>query len=262
MSCLKVKGLPKIPRVTAGTPGGKITSKSSMELSILIPIYKAELHIVERYNILKKILDKLSIEYEIIFCNDASPDSSHIVLAQLAEENHRIRILSNHQNKGLGYSFQRMISSAKSETLIYTDIDLSFDPEKIGEFVTMSERYDVIVASRYAGVSSYIPLERKIASRCYWFFCQIFFDLPLHDIGSSLLLFKKSDVSQISLVANGFGIHIDLHSKLHRVGLRYAEIPVNYDHDIGPESTFHVLKHFFPVCKETFLVWYDLNVHR
>ena len=45
-------------------------------LSIVVPIYNEEFGIVEFANQLKGNLDKLQIQYEVIFINDGSTDAT------------------------------------------------------------------------------------------------------------------------------------------------------------------------------------------
>ena len=230
-----------------------------IDLSFIIPIYNSAPHIIEKHKELTEIIKGVTENYEILFCNDASPDNSQELLNKIAENDINVRLLINSKNIGLGYSVKRLIGEARGEIIAYTDIDLSFDVSKLGEFMKKIGDYDFVAASRYIGLKSYVPMYRLIISRCYWIICRILFSVPIADIGTGFYLVKKKCFENFNFVTNGFAVSIELPAKLHKKGYRFTEIPVEYNHHSGPASTFKLFKHFLPTFYETFLVWYDLR---
>ncbi len=230
--------------------------KTNPELSIIIPIYDSASFIMERYRTLTSIVAGVTEHYEILFCNDASPDNSQEVLETITRQDEKVRVLCNTINRGLGFSFKKMAQEASGDIIVATDIDLSFDITRLGEFKAMMEDHDVVVASRYAGIKSRIPLNRRLVSRSYWLLCKLLFSIPIADMGSGFFLVRREALNRVDLEAERFGFHCDLHSKLSRLGCRYIEVPVRYDHDIGPGSTFKVFRHAWPTFLETLRIWW------
>ena len=230
--------------------------RENPELSIVIPIYDSAPFIMERYRTLTSIVAGVTEHYEILFCNDASPDNSQEVLASIAQQDEKVRVLCNKTNRGLGFSFRKMVQAASGDIIVATDIDLSFDMTRLGEFKAMMEDHDVVVASRYAGIKSRIPRHRRLVSRSYRLLCGLLFSIPIADIGSGFFLVRREAMNRIDLEAERFGFHCDLHSKLSRLGCRFAEMPVRYDHDVGPGSTFKVFCHAWPTFLETVRIWW------
>ena len=237
-------------------------SPEKKELSFVVPIYNSAPYIIEKHKVLTQIINSVTESYEILFCNDASPDNSQEILEKVAKNDKNVRLLKNPENKGLGYSFRRMINESRGEIIAYTDIDLSFDVSKLGKFMDKMKDYEVVLASRYSGIESYVPICRKTISRIYWIICRIMFSVQFDDMGSGFFLIKKKCIDNIYLIANGFSVTIELYAKLHKSGCRFLEIPVVYNNNSGPASTFKLIKHSFPTIYETCLIWYDLKRKR
>lgn len=94
--------------------------KSNCLLSFCIPVYNCEKYIEECIHSIQKI-DFANIE--IIVCNDCSADNTVKVLSHLKETDSRIIILDNSQNKGVSYSRNRCIETAKGKYICFVDGD-------------------------------------------------------------------------------------------------------------------------------------------
>lgn len=234
-------------------------SPAKKDLSFIIPIYNSAPHIIEKHAELTRIINGVTKNYEILFCNDASPDNSQELLDKIAETDKNVRLLKNPENMGLGYSIKRLIEESCGEIIAYTDIDLSFDVSKLGEFMEKIRDYDVVAASRYAGIKSYVPVYRKIISRCYWLICRVLFAVPIADIGTGFFIVRKKCFHDFNFVTTGFAVSVELIAKLHKRGYKFLEIPVDYNHHSGPASTFKLFKHFLPTFHETLLVFLDIR---
>ena len=64
-----------------------------MEFSVVIPLYKCSLSIIELNKRLIATLTNLNKEFEIIYVNDASPENDWEIVTQLSKDDNRIRKL-------------------------------------------------------------------------------------------------------------------------------------------------------------------------
>lgn len=72
-----------------------------MKLSIIVPIYFNADSLEDMYNDLKeKVLNKLVIEYELLFVNDGSGDNSYEVMKELQKKDKNIKNFSLSRNFG------------------------------------------------------------------------------------------------------------------------------------------------------------------
>lgn len=75
---------------------------------------------------LTQIINSATKSYEIIFCNDASPDNSQELLDKIAENDKNVRLLRNPENMGLVYSMKRLIEESRGKIIAYADIGTGF----------------------------------------------------------------------------------------------------------------------------------------
>ena len=222
-------------------------------LSLVIPVYNAQGIIQNSYNTLSRYLDTAGYEYEIIFEDDASIDSSKAVLEAISRDNPRVRAFSHYPNQGLGYTLRQLFRRASGDIIICLDIDLPFGITCLGSLLKEAEGADVVLASRYLSTESKIPFLRKISSKLYYFFCKALFNITVRDIGSGLVVFKRRALESLRLNARGFDIHIELFVQLENKGLRVKEITLPYNYN--GYSTFSILRHGPAIVVNTLKLW-------
>ena len=71
-----------------------------MDLSLVIPLYNEEESLIELYDWIKKTIEREGLSYEVIFVNDGSNDGSAKVLAKLAAQDPRVKVIGFRRNHG------------------------------------------------------------------------------------------------------------------------------------------------------------------
>lgn len=119
-------------------------------ISIIIPIYNEEGNISKLYQKLTAVLQKIPQEYELIFVNDGSTDSSREKLQDLHQQNGlQVKIISFSRNFGHQTAVTAGIDFCSGEAAIIIDADLQDPPEVIPELLNKwQEGYDVVYAIR------------------------------------------------------------------------------------------------------------------
>ncbi len=222
-------------------------------ISVVFPIYNAEKIILNNYKTVKEQLDSIGQDYEIIFENDASCDKSKDILEEIAHKCQKVKVFFHYPNRGLGFTLRQLFKYASGQIIIYLDIDLSFGIENLPELLKELKYADVVLASRYAGLKSRISLVREITSRLYYVFCKALFDIPVKDIGSGLVIFKKDALESITLLSNGFDIHIEIFAQLKKHGFIIKEMPLKYS--AKGYSTFSIWKYGWGILIQTLKFW-------
>lgn len=225
-----------------------------MKLSIVIAIYNADKILLQTYSRLTQQFGQITNDYEILFRDDASIDNSWEILQEIANRDSKVKVFSNHSNRGLGFTLRELFKSAKGEVIIYLDTDLSFDIAALPILLNAIESADVVVASRYKGIDGKIPFNRWILSRSYYLFSKLLFAVDVKDLGSGFVLFRREVLEKIGLVNEGFDIHIEIFSKLRKANFCVKEIPVAFLH-VAKSSTFKIFKHGPQIIWGTLRYW-------
>lgn len=108
--------------------------KSVLRLSSIIACYKDAQAIPYMYQRLKTTMEKIGVDYEIIFVNDASPDNSNEVLEQIIGKDPRVIALEHSRNFGSQSAFLSGMEIATGDAVILLDGDLQDPPEVIESF--------------------------------------------------------------------------------------------------------------------------------
>ncbi len=108
-------------------------------VSVILPVFNSEKYLVEA---MESILNQSYSNIEFIVINDGSTDASEKIIAGFNDE--RIKIVNNHQNKGLIYSLNTGINHAKGKYIARMDADDISLPDRLKFQVEFLENYPAI----------------------------------------------------------------------------------------------------------------------
>ena len=119
-------------------------------LSVVIPVYNEELALPALFARLYPALDKLSLNYEIIFINDGSRDRSVAVLRTQFEARPDVtRVVLLAGNYGQHMAIMAGFEQSHGDIVVTLDADLQNPPEEIAALVAkMNEGFDYVGSIR------------------------------------------------------------------------------------------------------------------
>jgi dolichol-phosphate mannosyltransferase len=120
-------------------------------ISITVPVLNEEENITPFYAALKQELDRLSksYDYEFIFTDNRSTDSTFARLQELAERDERVRIARFSRNFGYQKSIYTGYCLASGDCAIEMDVDLQDPPHLLPQFIAKwEEGYEVVYGIR------------------------------------------------------------------------------------------------------------------
>lgn len=126
----------------------------SMELSVVVPVFNEEKIIEVFYNRISKLLFEMrrkrqDFEWEVIWVNDGSTDSSLDIMFRLHKKNNCFKILNLSRNHGHQLAITAGMEYAKGDAVVIMDADLQDPPEFIANlYEKYMEGYDVVCAVR------------------------------------------------------------------------------------------------------------------
>jgi len=121
-----------------------------MKISVIIPCFNEEDVIETTYQRVKKVLDEMSEDYEILCINDGSKDETLAILESIAKNDKKIKILSFSRNFGHQPAVTAGIHHCSGDVAIIIDADLQDPPELFPEMIKiyLERKCNVVYAVR------------------------------------------------------------------------------------------------------------------
>lgn len=115
-------------------------------LSVVIPVYNEELLIDELISRTIPAVGSFIADYEVIFVDDGSTDSTLSRLLSLRSENNKIKVLSLSKNFGHQAAFTAGLEHARGDIVAMMDGDLQDPPELLADMYNKirEEGFDVV----------------------------------------------------------------------------------------------------------------------
>lgn len=111
------------------------TKKTSV--SIIIPCYNETGNIKVLYQRILESVNKLDVDYELIFIDDGSIDETFNIIKSLHKENSKAKLVSFSRNFGHQAAIIAGLDFCKGDCAIMMDADLQHPPELIPEMISL-----------------------------------------------------------------------------------------------------------------------------
>jgi glycosyltransferase involved in cell wall biosynthesis len=131
-----------------------------MQVSIIIPIYKAEKYL---QRCLESVFRQTYKDIEIILVNDGSPDSCPSICDNYKEKHSRIKVIHS-ENYGQSVARNQGMELASGKYISFVDADDVLVDDAIERLIAIAEkgRYDIVSGNYFR-----VDVEMKIASNSY-----------------------------------------------------------------------------------------------
>ncbi|MFV2004529.1 MAG: glycosyltransferase family 2 protein [Gammaproteobacteria bacterium] len=204
------------------------------DLSIIVPLYNEEDSVTPLYDAIVKSVDRMGINYEMLFVDDGSKDNTVPIASELAAKDKRLRVIKFRRNYGQTPAMAAGIDNAIGKILVTMDGDLQNDPDDIPELVHKVEQgYDIAVGWRHKRQDKLIT--RKIPSKiANWLIGKIT-GVPIKDNGCSLKAYRADVIKNIPLYSE---MHRFIPAMTSLAGTKIAEIKVKHHARAFGESKY------------------------
>jgi glycosyltransferase involved in cell wall biosynthesis len=119
-------------------------------LSIVSPVYRAQNILPVLVDRIKKAVEPITEDYEIVLVEDFGPDNSWQVIESIAAQEPKVIGIKLSRNFGQHYSITAGLDHANGDWIIVMDCDLQDMPEEIPNLYAKAlEGYDVVLARRH-----------------------------------------------------------------------------------------------------------------
>lgn len=209
-------------------------TRLKLQVSIVIPVYNQASKISASLARIKKVLEPLGLNYELVVVNDGSLDGTLDVLRKEHNLDPRVRVVSYNRNMGKGYAVKTGVTRSRGELVMFTDGDLDISPYVISEYIRQLEDCDLVIASKRHPQSKYnAPLSRKFFSRAFNLVVRILTGIKVKDTQSGLKAGNGEALRAIFklMLVKRYAFDVELLALANLLNLQIREMPIEINLD-------------------------------
>lgn len=169
-----------------------------MNLSLVIPTYNEEESLRPLVEWIRRVLDATSLEWEAIFIDDGSTDTSWVVIKELGKADSHIRGIRFGRNYGKSAALYTGFDAAQGDVVITMDADMQDSPDEIPKLYSMimDEGYDLVSGWKR---KRYDPIGKTLPSKFFNLTARTISGIKLHDFNCGLKAYRKQVVKNIEV---------------------------------------------------------------
>ena len=196
------------------------------KITIIIPAYNEEESLPFLYERLEKLINSIeNYEFEILFVNDGSKDSTINLIKEYREKDPRISYVDFSRNFGKETAMIAGLDYATGDAVIFMDADLQDPPELIPEMIKYwEEGYDDVYAQRKSRAGE--SFLKKFTSKMYYRVLQMLTSVPIQKDTGDFRLLDRRCVNALKKLRE-----TDRNSKSMFSWIGYKKKAVMYDRD-------------------------------
>jgi dolichol-phosphate mannosyltransferase len=200
-----------LPHLENGGPG----EHSSLKLALTIPTLCEAGNIRFLLDQVRAVLDPLKIGYEILVVDDDSSDGTGELVAAVAKEDPRVRLIVRKGERGLSGAVLDGWRHTDADVLGVMDADLQHPPELLPRlFAAIAEGRDLAIGSRYTPggeLGEWNPFRKLLSAAAVWA------TWPLQrrrvrakDPMSGYFMVRRESVERIAFQRTGFKLLLEI----------------------------------------------------
>jgi glycosyltransferase involved in cell wall biosynthesis len=194
-----------------------------VSVSIVVPLYNEEENVARVHAAVVEALAPHDLDYELLFVDDGSRDSTYQCARELVARDPRVRVVKFRRNYGQTAAMAAGIETARGDVIVTMDGDLQNDPMDIPRLLSLiDEGYDIAIGWRKkrkdGGARVFVSkVANKIIARIM--------GVEVKDSGCSLKAYKASLIQGIPMYGE---MHRFIPALSQLAGARLAQIEVNH----------------------------------
>jgi dolichyl-phosphate beta-glucosyltransferase len=206
------------------------------ELSVIIPAYNEEAHILETLREVGNYFSVNGYRYEVLVVNDGSTDATRQMISQAASEFREIRLIDMPHNSGKGEAVKAGVRQAQYAHCLFLDADNS---TRVREWDKFEKAFDagarVAVASRRVQGSRIVypqPFMRRFLGGGYRVLGRTLFGLDVRDFNCGFKAYETAVAKRVyeKVKMKDWTFDLEVFCLLKKEGISVAEIPVTWEH--------------------------------
>ncbi len=217
-------------------------------ISVVIPVLNEEKNVFLVHKEVSLVLKKLKLDYEIIFVNDGSTDSTLKELIKLTDK--KTKIIDFRKNFGQSAAMQAGIDHSTKELVCYIDGDLQIDFNELPLFLKeINNGFDAVIGYRHARKDSFFKNTFSSIAR---FIRQKFLGTNLHDYGCPFKVFSRQAITSIKLTGE---MHRYIPPMLRWNGYTTSEVKITHKARIYGKTKYNIFR-VYKGFIDMFNIWF------
>lgn len=187
-----------------------------------------------------KIIDSinlLDLEVDILVVDDSSPDGTGEYIENHPNYNKNLFLISRSEKLGLGSAYCSGFMwalSNKYHKVVQIDADFSHNPKYIPLMIDQSEKYDLVIGSRYVNGVNVVnwPMSRLLLSYFANVYCKLILGVKINDFTGGFKCFNTAVLRKIDLdkvKSEGYSFQVEMNIKTYDKGFSINEIPIIFN---------------------------------
>jgi glycosyltransferase involved in cell wall biosynthesis len=232
------------------------------QLSIIVPSFNEEARLPASLYLIAAYVSSQNRSAEVLVVDDGSNDRTAEVAASFADRIPNLRVLTNGENRGKGYSVRHGMQEARGEYVLFTDADLSAPIEEADKLLSALRQYDIAIGSRALNrdlIDVHESLFREFAGIIFNRIVRIVLWLPFVDTQCGFKAFRRERCRIIfeQQRIERFGFDPELLYLARHHGLKATEIPVRWSH--SPATKINMMRDSIQMFVDVFTIrWNSL----
>jgi dolichol-phosphate mannosyltransferase len=202
-------------------------------ISIVVPLFNEALSLVDLHGEIKVMADRENLEWEMIFVDDGSTDSSWQTISDLAEKDRHVSGLRFRKNFGKSSAISAGADAACAPILVTIDADLQDVPAEIPKMLAaLRNGLDLVSGWKASRKDS---RSKRFSSRVFNGLVTRLSGVQLHDHNCGLKVMRREVLQQIRLTG---GMHRFLTILAAESGFRVGEVIVAHRSRLHGKSKY------------------------
>ncbi len=194
-----------------------------MTVSIVVPLYNEEENVDILHERLREALEQMGLEYEILYVDDGSTDTTLSKLEAIQLKDKSVVVLSLRRNFGQTAAFAAGFDFARGDIVVTMDGDLQNDPKDIPKMLELIKDYDLVSGWRKKRKDPFFT--RRVPSiLANWVISKVT-GVKLHDYGCSLKAYRRDVIKNLKLYGE---MHRFIPAVASWYGVRVAEVETTH----------------------------------
>ncbi len=149
------------------------------KIGIIVPCYNEEESLPLFYKEMKRVMEQMDTQFELLFINDGSKDNTLKLLKELAKKDKRVKYLSFSRNFGKEAAILAGLEHIHGDYVTLMDADLQDPPEKLIEMYDMLQKENLDIVGLKTNDHKNYGFIRKFFTKSYYMFVGCLSSVPM-----------------------------------------------------------------------------------